>query len=209
MNDPNNLRRALGAICREDFADALADVLMTARENDEIDYAAIARRAGERTQDLLLFAWEEKLLIPRSSLRCAEWDDRMMVLAPGQTYEMPNIARYLVTEALRTGRWDPPRAIAALYRDMGAPDWGKMPELVRDLAREAVNDTLRGTQIAAACVRNGIRASTGAVIAILKGGGIISPKLAPMGPAGKARTPIYEFNPSIRPLHGRPGETTT
>ncbi len=204
MTEGNNLRRALGAICREDFVDALAEVLMTARKNDEIDYAAIARRAGDHTQDLLLFAWEEKLLIPRLSLRCAEWDDRMMILAPGQTYEMPNIARYLVTAALETGRWDPPLAIAALYRDMGAPDWEKMPDLVRDLAREAVNGTLRGTQIAAACVRNGIRDSTGALIAILKGGGIISPKLAPMGPAGKARTPIYEFNPSIRPLHGRP-----
>lgn len=207
MPNVNNLRRALAAICREDFLEALADVLMAARDNQKIDYAAIAQRAGDRTQELLLFAWEQKLLIPRSSLRCAEWDDRMMILAPGQAYEMPNIAKYLVTAALETGTWDPSGAVATLYRDMGAPDWEKIPALVRDLAREAVNGTLRGTQVAAACVRNGIQDSTGAMIAILKGGGIISPKLAPMGPAGKARTPIYELNPSIGPALQTPPDS--
>ena len=194
-----NLRRALNTICHEDFVAALAGILVAALENAEIDYGAIEHRAGGSTQELLLFAWEQKLLIPRSSLRCAEWDDRMMILTPGQIYEMPNIARYLVETAVETGRWDPARAIAALYRDMGAPDWEKIPALVQDLAREAVNGTLRGTQIAAARVRAGIKDSTGAIIAILKGGGIISPKLAPMGPAGKAGTPIYELTPSICP----------
>jgi len=197
MPDKENLRRALAIMCREDFVNALADVLMAAWDDAQIDYAAIQRLAGDSTQDLLLFTWEQKLLIPQSSLRCAEWDDRMMILAPGQTYEMPNIARYLVATALQTGRWEPSRAITALYRDMGSPDWEKMPALVRDLAREAVNGTLRGTQIAAVCTRNRIKDSTGAMIAILKGGGIISPKLAPLGAAGTANTPIYELNPSI------------
>jgi hypothetical protein len=194
-----NLRRAIDTICREDFVPALVDILVAASDDAQIDYSAIEQRAGDSTQELLLFAWEQKLLIPRSSLRCAEWDDRMMILTPGQTYEMPNIARYLVETAMETGKWDPSRAVAALYRDMGAPDWKKIPALVQDLAREAVNGTLRGTQIAAARVRAGIKDSTGAIIAILKGGGIISPKLAPMGPAGKAGTPIYELNPSVCP----------
>lgn len=196
----DNLRRALGTICREDFVSALSEVLRAAHGKATVDYACIQRLARDSTQELLLFAWEWKLLIPRKSLRCAEWDDRMMVMTPGEAYEMPNISKCLVETALKTGKWDAPRAISSLYQDMGAPDWEKMPALVLELTRRATNRTIRGSDIGAACTQAGTKYNTGAIIALLKSGGIISPKLGPIGPMGKPGSPIYEINPAISPV---------
>jgi len=42
-----------------------------------------------------------------------------------------------------------------------------------------------------------LKDKTGAMIAILKGAGIISPKLAAISQVAKSRSPLYEFNPSV------------
>lgn len=194
-----NLSSALKAVYGSDVPPLAAAVLMAAVSHDEIGFEEIQAIAGSGTEELLLFAWSLKLLLPRMFSRCGEWDDRIVRIEPGETYEMPNISRYLVKCALTTAKWDVRAAVSTLYRDMGEPEWSKMSDLVDEICRRAVNCAISASAISAACSRASISGSTGAMIAVLKGGGIISPKLRPVGPVIKAAVPLYEINPGVCP----------
>ena len=60
-----------------------------------------------------------------------------------------------------------------------------------------MHNTINGAKIGALCIQNGLTDKTGAMIAVLKGAGIISPKLASISRTAKTRSPLYEFNPSV------------
>lgn len=176
---------------------ALARVLAVACRRETITFDEIKKIEKNSIEDLLLFAWSHKLLIPQAFSKSGEWDHRILVMEPGEVYEIPNISRYLIKTAADTGKWDIRGAVARLYKDMGEPRWDKMPDLVNGITQYAVNYTISAAMINAVCTKTGISHKTGAMIAILKGGGIISPKLAALDPVVKARGPVYEVNPSV------------
>ena len=95
----------------------------------------------------------------------------------------------------RCGEWDSRKAIFDLFKVMGEPDWERIPDLVLEIRNACVHHTVNGARIGAACVHCGLAGKTGAMIAVLKGSGIISPKL--MALSGTARSPLYEFNPCV------------
>ena len=195
----NDLSSAFYARYGEKMPPGLADVLMAACRQSTIAFEEIQKIEPRDIEELLLFAWDWKLLIPTAPPRCSEWDERLMVMEPGEMYETPNISRYLIETAAATGTWDIARAVLSLYQDMGEPDWQKMPALVAAITGQAVNHIIGAAAINAACIRAGIKDKTGAMIAILKGGGVISPKLAALGPVARTKAPVYEVNPSVCP----------
>ena len=193
------LHSALRSRYEDEMPAGISDVLAVAYRQTTITYDEIKKIQPDGTEEILLFAWNRKFLIPRAFSRCSEWDDRILTMRVGEVYEMPNISRYLLKTATETGKWNISAAVANLFRDMGAAEWQRMPDLVDGITRNAVNYTISATTINAVCVKNGIKNKTGVMIAILKGGGIISPKLGAFGPVGKAGTPLYEVNPGIYP----------
>jgi hypothetical protein len=72
-----------------------------------------------------------------------------------------------------------------------------MPDLIFSIKKNTMHNTINGTRIGVLCIQNGLRDKTGAMIAILKGAGIISPKLAAISRMAKSKSPLYEFNPSV------------
>jgi hypothetical protein len=72
-----------------------------------------------------------------------------------------------------------------------------MPDLILSIKKNTVHNTINDARIGVLCIQNGLKDKTGAMIAILKGGGIISPKLAAISQTAKSRSPLYEFNPSV------------
>lgn len=195
----HKLQTALASRFADDLPPLLAEVLDLALRQMTIAFDAIREVDETGSEDLLLFAWNNKLLIPRAFSRCGEWDDRILLLEPGEVYQMPNISRVLVQVAKETGHWDIRLAVLELYREMGEPLWQKMPDLVQNLAELSAHGTIVASSIHTACVQTGITDKTGAMIAILKGGGVISPRLAAMRPLNKAKGPVYEVNPNIYP----------
>jgi hypothetical protein len=147
--------------------------------------------------EALLTLWEWKLVIPVRSSKCSEWDSRILSAKPEEFYEMPNISKKLVKKGIETGRWDSISAILDLFQCMGEPEWKKMPDLILSIKKNTVHNTINGARIGVLCIQNGLKDKTGAMIAILKGGGIISPKLAAISQVAKSRSPLYEFNPSV------------
>jgi hypothetical protein len=195
----NSIKQAIRSVIKDTTGiESICGVLLYAAEMDFIHYETIKEIAGSSAGDVLLELWEWKLLLPIRSSKCGEWDSRLLMMQPGETFEMPNISRTLTITAIASGRWDTIRAICDLFQKMGEPDWEKMPLLVRELRDSCVHNVVSGTRIGAACGHHGLREKTGTFIAVLKGAGIISPKLMAMDlERMQSASPLYEFNPCV------------
>jgi hypothetical protein len=194
-----NIEKALrGLIGDEPLLTIMASVLEACRRQQGLTFGEAAGIAGNMAPEVLLLAWDWRLLLPRRSRQCAEWDDRVMRFEADEYYEMPNIVRFLLDIAARNGLWDPASAVDALYVHMGEPEHEKMPALVREIVKSAVHFQINGAAIGVACVKTGLGKRTGAMIALLKGGGLISPRLLGTAPMEKVRSPVYEVHPAVR-----------
>ena len=118
----NRLEQALG-----DFLGAgkltggFAGVLNKAYENGSITFEEAEAITADDTEEILLLGWKWKLLIPVRSQRCGEWDDRLLVCIPGELFEMPNVSRLLVKNAVETGRWDSSKSISEFFEVIELP----------------------------------------------------------------------------------------
>ena len=196
--DMENLEKALKSFMTEDIpVSDLAHILFRLYHCERMNYQELASAANGSVDEALLTLWEWKLVIPVRSSRCSEWDSRILSAEPEELYEMPNISKTLVKKGIETGTWDSISAILDLFRCMDEPEWEKMPDLILSIKKNTVHNMINGARIGVLCIQNGLKDKTGAMIAILKGAGIISPKLAAIGQMAKSRSPIYEFNPSV------------
>ena len=175
----------------------LAHILFRVCHCERINYKELSTTACGSVDEALLTLWEWKLVIPVRSSKCSEWDSRILSAAPEEFYEMPNISKTLVKKGIETGTWDSISAILDLFHCMGEPEWEKMPDLILSIKKNTLHNTINGARIGVLCIQNGLKDKTGAMIAILKGAGIISPKLAAISQVAKSRSPLYEFNPSV------------
>lgn len=197
--DPaSNLGRALSSFLRDsELVGHLAQALAYASKRGRVSYDEIEGIIRSNPEDVLLLGNEWRLLLPMKTVKSAAWEDRLLLPRPGEVYEVPNIVRYLVENASRTGLWNPRHAIASLFREMGEPDWQRMPELVKGLERQAKDGRITATQIKKVCGELGLGDRVNTLIAELKGSGVMSPKLGLLTEASRAWSPIYELNPSL------------
>ena len=194
----NRLEKALSRI--------LGDIKSTGKLSRILAYASVSTTASyqeikeiikDDPEDVLLLADKWRLLLPVRTVKSAGWEDRMVVLRYGEIYEMPNLIRYLVKNALVTGKWDLEKSIIELFKKFGEPDWEKITGLVRSMAEKAVDHRITGNQIKEICLQFGLNNKADGLIAELKAAGIISPKLSSIPDVVSSRSPIYELNPSI------------
>ncbi|MDY6793385.1 MAG: hypothetical protein SWH54_19125 [Thermodesulfobacteriota bacterium] len=193
-----HLAQALNSFLQDDaLVEMFASVLDRFVENDVTHYNHIREIAGDHLTEVLLELWGWRLIIPVRSAKCGEWDSRILLAEPGESYEMPNISRMLVKNARLSGVWDSRKAIYDLFRVMDEAQWEKIPDLVLAIKRACTYYTVSGAGIGGACSRNGLKNKTGHMIAVLKGSGIISPKLMAFAEVARSSSPVYEYNPSV------------
>ena len=188
------LSRVLGAV---KSTSKLSQVLAYASVNVTVSYQEIKEIIKDNPEDVLLLADKWRLLLPVRTAKSSGWEDRVLVLRDGEIYEIPNLIRYIVKNALDTGRWDPEKGIIELFKKFGEPDWKKITGLVRSIAEKAIDHKITGNQIKEMCLQFGLNDRTDALIAELKAAGIISPKLGSIPDVVGAQSPIYELNPSV------------
>ena len=193
-----NLEKALKSFMTGDIpVSDLAHILFRVCHCERINYKELSTTACGSMDEALLTLWEWKLVIPVRSSKCSEWDSRILSAEPEEFYEMPNISKTLVKKGIETGTWDSISAILDLFQRMGEPEWEIMPDLILSIKKNTVHNTINGARIGVLCIQNGLKDKTGAMIAILKGAVIISPKLAAISRMAKSKSPLYEFNPSV------------
>ena len=188
------LSRILGAV---KSTSKLSQVLAYASVNVTISYQKIKEIIKDDPEDVLLLADKWRLLLPVRTAKSAGWEDRVLVLRDGEIYEIPNLIRYLVKNAIDTGQWNPEKSIIELFKKFGDPDWEKIPGLVRSIVEKAIDYKITGNQIKKICLKSGLNNRVDGLIAELKAAGIISPKLASIPDVVSAQSPIYELNPSV------------
>ena len=188
------LSRILGAV---KSTSKLSQVLAYASVNVTVSYQEIKEIIKDDPEDVLLLADKWRLLLPVRTTKSAGWEDRVLVLRDGEIYEIPNLIRYLVKNALDTGEWYPEKSIIELFKKFGEPDWEKITGLVMSMAEKAIDYRITGNQIKEICLQFGLNNKADGLIAELKAAGIISPKLGSIPDVVNARSPIYELNPSI------------
>ena len=194
----NRLEKALsGLLSHGELTNRLAQVLARASKRGRISYQEVDKIANDNAEDVLLLGNEWRLLLPVRTLKSAAWEDRLLIAKPKELYEVPNIVRYLAEDASKTGRWEAGHALAELFRDMGEPNWEQIPELVERLEKQAKDYRITASQIKTACNELGLGDRVDALIAGLKGSGVMSPKLSSLAEVARAGPPLYELNPSL------------
>jgi len=174
----------------------LSQVLTYAAVEGRISYQKIKEIIKDDPEDILLLADKWRLLLPVRTTKSSGWEDRVLVLKDGEKYEIPNLIRYLVKNAIATGKWDTEKTIIELFKEFGDPDWEKITGLVRSIAEKATGYKITGNQIKEICLKSGLNNRVDGLIAELKAAGIISPKLGSIPEVFGAQSPIYELNPS-------------
>jgi len=124
------LQNALGTFLAYKDATILAPILVYALEAGNISYEKAGEIIGEDSEDILTLAYGWRLLLPLRASKAGDWEDRMLIPRAGEIYHMPNVVKYLVKEALRTGHWDPEKAIIEVFKNIEEPDLNKMVPLV-------------------------------------------------------------------------------
>ena len=192
------LKTALSCLSGEPNVDDLARVLACAGETGRVAYEEAEQAVDGDPEDALLFAFQQRLLVPVRSVKdTLEWDHAVLLLRPGEIYKMPNVVRHLVKQATESGQWDPQRAVAETFREMGEPEWEAMPALVAELSRAASHRTVSAEMVVQACRRLGMEERVDSLIAGLKAAGTMSPKLSSLAEVARAGSPLYELNPSV------------
>ena len=194
----DRLEKALsGILGTGEITRKLSQVLAHASVNVTVSYQEIKEIIKDDPEDVLLLADKWRLLLPVRTAKSAGWEDRVLVLKDGEKYEIPNLIRYLVKDALDTGRWNPEKTISQLFKEFEDPDWEQIAGLVRSIAEKSTDYKINGNQINKICIQSGLSNRVDGLIAELKAAGIISPKLGSIPDVLGAQSPIYELNPSV------------
>ncbi len=195
----NKLEESLSSFFgNNEIVHPLAKVLSHTRKVSRISYNEIEKIINDDPEDVLLTGHKWKMLIPtRSNRGTSDWESKILLLNTDETYKMPNVIKYLVENAEKTGEWNPSSAVAGVFKEMGEPNWEKMPALVKELKENAENSKVNAIQIRQICEKLRLKERVGSLIAELKGSGIMSPKLSSFAEVFKAKAPIYELNPSL------------
>lgn len=175
----------------------LSQVLAYAAVKETVSYQELKEIIKDDPEDVLLLADEWRLLLAARTAKSSSWEDRLLLLKKGEIYAIPNVIRYLVKDALHTGRWDPEKAIIKLFKEFRDPSWEQIPELVRAIAQKSIDHKISGNQIKKVCLQFGLSDRVDWLIAELKAAGIMSPKLGSIPDVMGAGSPIYELNPSV------------
>lgn len=162
-----------------------------------ISYRDVTKLVNDNAEDVMLLGSQWRLLLPSATVKSAAWEDRLLLGEPEELCEVPNVIRYLVENASKTGRWDPERAISRFFREADDPCWQLMPRLVEKLGKQAESYRITAVQITKIYSELGMGDRVDALIAGLKASGVMSPKLSSIAEVSRAGSPLYELNPSL------------
>lgn len=193
----SNLQKALSSFLKTDDAQKLALLLAEVMKKGKISYGDAKGLVAGDAEDILILAYGWRLLLPTRAVHAGDWEDRILVTQPGETYQMPNVVRHLVGYAEKSRRWEPERALEAVFRESGEIEVKKLGTLVERMASELKGRRIYGVDIKRICTELGLKERVDPIVSELKACGIVSHKMASFTDAAREGSPIYEFNPAL------------
>ncbi len=189
---PNGIEEVLRKRYPEEETHYLARLLLEFSERGRIYYKEI-NMPQEIKEELLIFTYMERLIIPVRTSMSSQWNDRLLTFEDEALFEMPNVIQYLIQEANKQGRWNTTYAIQEYLKEIGEARTEDIARLVEKLKKMAEYKKITSETIKNACSDLNIEFDLNKIIAELKGGGIISPTL----PGFSKRFPSYEINSAL------------
>ncbi|MFA4836242.1 MAG: hypothetical protein WC749_09265 [Dehalococcoidia bacterium] len=114
----SNLAHALSNRFSVEESAYLARVLSEACRRESITYEEIDIPPDWK-DDIILLAYEERMLLPMKSLRSSAWEDRILSFTEKELYHLPRVMRFLVPRAEETSDWHPEYALAKVLQEAG------------------------------------------------------------------------------------------
>ncbi|MBM3132758.1 MAG: hypothetical protein FJZ95_06985 [Chloroflexi bacterium] len=173
-------------------ASCLAAMLRFGCRKDSISYSEIEIDPQVK-DDMILLAYEERMLLPMKSIRGSAWEDRILDYSDHERYNMPLVVRLLVGNAEETGEWAPESAARKALIEVGE---SRVPEVLRLLAelQPMASQGIEAGVMQAVAQRLGIELDMHDTIDRFVRCGIISPKTQRSLHSGFAK---YEMNPCL------------
>ncbi len=187
------LQRFLGRLYPGENIEAMARVLAEASRRGWITYGEIDVEEPERL-DLILLLIEERLLIPKASVKSMAWEDRLAKFTPDEVYEMPHAVRSLIQIALEGGVWNPREAVKRYLKEIGESKTEAILKLLDRLMEIPVDHRVDAEKLRELAEELALGREINRIIAELKGGGVLSPTLR------DPRRLRYELNPALMRL---------
>jgi len=188
-----NLAKALKAKFPGERVECLAKLLSQALERGYITYKQIDM-PDEEKEDLILFAYANKILIPVQAGRTMAWEDRSLSLEPDESYKMPGVIARIARQAQETGQWKPDRAILDYLLEIGDSKATDKLKLFQGLKAKAKSGRVTPYTFYQSAAELGLHVDINQAIAEFKGAGMISPCLHRSVFSGVIE---YEINPSL------------
>ncbi len=129
--------------------------------------------------DVFLLGEEWNAFYPESGIKgdCLAWGNRLNLPTKGERYEIPRIIALGVQrfeEEAKQENWL--NLVKEYFSNINAPYANKTPQILQYAIRESISNMINAASIEEGCLKVGLK-NPGAIIAEMKGGGIISPSV--------------------------------
>ncbi|NQT73692.1 MAG: hypothetical protein HQ553_13130 [Chloroflexi bacterium] len=114
----SNLVESLSNQFSADEARDLARLFSSSCQADSITYEELDLDA-EVKDDIILLAYEERVLLPMKSRRGSAWEDRILAFTEDERYHLPRVVRFLIEDARKSSQWNIDLAIGKALGEAG------------------------------------------------------------------------------------------
>ncbi|MFO8010078.1 MAG: hypothetical protein R6U89_04600 [Dehalococcoidia bacterium] len=195
--DRFNLIRALSAYFSQEEAHNIAVILSCCVRDDGIRYNDIGI-VPEQKDEIILLAYEERLLLPVKSIRGSAWEDRILNFAENERYHLPRVVKLLALRAEESGLWDCDYAIREALKEAGNQDVEQTVSFLNTVIKMAKNNRMKVSEMQVLQTDLGIDLDMHDTLDHFVRCGIMSPVTQRSLHAG---SPMYELNPCMNWSH--------
>lgn len=189
----SNLVAALGQNFSHEEANSLAKILYLGCSCDSMCYEEIDIEPDLK-DDMILLAFEERVLLPMKSLRGSAWEDRILSFTDQERYQQPRIVKFLIEKARETGTWDLAYAIGAVLGEAGESQVKAVTDYTLKLMDRALKFEVEVGVMQAVTNESGIEIDMHDTLDRFVRCGIMSPRTQRSLHTGFSK---YEINPSL------------
>ncbi len=132
----------------------------------------------EIMNDVFLSGEEWNAFYPEGGIKgdCLAWGNRLNLPTPGEKYEIPRIISLGVEKFEEQNQENWLDLVKEYFIRIRAPYAEKTPQILQHAINESICNMINATSIEQGCMKVGLK-NPGAIIAEMKGGGIISPSV--------------------------------
>lgn len=176
-----------------DEAESLAGLIEAALRSENI-YIEQIPLPDEQRHDLLLLAFEERILLPVVGRMTGTWEDRRLRFVPEEMFFMPYVARVLFLKARQTGILAPESAVREVLSNHPEAHVDQAVAFLREMKPHASACVAEGGLMMAVAKKAGITTDVHDIVDSCVAAGIMSPCTRGFAKQGLA---WYEFHPCL------------